>query len=110
MIDEQDPNDADFISAGDPPPSPAVFTVSNLPPDIVGVKALIPVVRARKIDGGDGNIQVGLTGTATDLGADRPITTAFTYFWDVSELSPDTAAAWTPVEVDAVKLQIDRTT
>lgn len=109
LIDESDPDDADYISAGDPPPSPAVFTLTNLPVDIVGVKALLPVVRARKIDGGDGNIQTGLTGTLTDLGADRPITTAFTFWWDVSELSPDTGVAWTPLEVDAAKLQIDRT-
>jgi len=110
LIDDSTPDDAGYISAGDPPPSPAVFTLTNLPVDIVGVKALLPFVRARKIDGGDGNIQTGLTGTLTDLGADRPITSAFTYWWDVSELSPDTSAAWTPLEVDAVKLQIDRTT
>lgn len=109
LIDETDPNDADFISAADPPPAQSEFTLTNLPPDIVGVKALIPVVRARKIDGGDGSIQVGVKGTLTDLGADRPITSAFTYWWDVSELSPDTGVAWTPVEVDAVKLTINRT-
>ena len=103
-------NDADYISAADPPPAPSVFTVSDLPPEIVGVKALLPFVRARKIDGGDGNVQMGLTVNAsTDLGTDRPITTAFTYFWDVSELSPDTGFAWTPTEVNNVKLQIDRT-
>ena len=104
------PQDLSYISADNPAPAAAVFTVSNLPADIVSVKALLPVVRAKKIDGGDGNVQMGLTGTLTDLGANRPITTAFTYWWDVSELSPDTGAAWTPVETDAVKLQIDRTT
>lgn len=110
LVDEQSPvSDADYISAGDPPPAPNVFTVTNLPPDVVSVKALIPVVRARKIDGGDGNVQIGLTGTLTDLGTDHPITTAFTYYFDVSELSPDTSSPWTPVETDAVKFQIDRT-
>lgn len=109
LIDELAPNDTDFISAADPPPALSEFTLTNLPPDIVGIKALIPVVRARKIDGGDGNIQVGLKGTLTDLGADRPITSASTYWWDVSELSPDTGVSWTPVEVDAAKLTIDRT-
>lgn len=109
LVDEQTPDDADYVSAADPPPAPNVFTVSNLPPDIVTVKALIPVTRVKKIDGGDGNVQMGLKGTLVDLGADRPITTAFTYYWDVSELSPDTSVAWTPTEVNNVKFQIDRT-
>jgi hypothetical protein len=102
-------NDSTFIQADDSPPALASFELENLPPDIVSVRALIPVTRSRKIDGGDGNLQTGLTGTLTDLGADRPLTTGFTYNWDVSELSPDTASPWTPLEVDAVKLDIDRT-
>lgn len=109
LIDEESPDDADYISAGDPPPAASTFGLTNLPPDIVSVKALIPVTRSRKIDGGDGNLQTGLKGTLVDLGADYPITTAFTYRWDVSELSPDTGVPWTPVEVDAVKLQVNRT-
>lgn len=74
------------------------------------MSALIPVVRVRKTDGGDGNVQVGLNSNGdSDLGSDRPITTAFTYYWDVSEISPDTATAYTPVEVNAVTMTIDRT-
>jgi len=103
------PNDATFISADDSPPSFSEFEIQNLPPDITSVRALLTFARARKVDGGDGNLQTGLTGTLTDFGADNPITSAFTYWWDVSELSPDTGSAWTPVEVDAVKLRIDRT-
>lgn len=109
LIDEATPNDSDYISAGDPPPAASEFGLTNLPPDIVSVKALLPITRSRKIDGGDGNLQAGLKGTLTDLGANNPITTSFTYRWDVSELSPDTGAAWTPVEVDNVKLQVNRT-
>jgi len=109
ILNKSTPNDTTYISASDPPPSPASFELGNLPPDIVSVRAIIPVTRSRKIDGGDGNLQVGLTGTLTDLGADKPITTAFTYRWDVSELSPDTGTPWTPVEVDDVKLDLDRT-
>lgn len=109
LIDESPPVDTDFISASNALPAASVFEIENLPPDIVAVKALLPVTRSKKIDGGDGNLQTGLTGTLTDLGADKPITIAFTYNWDVSELSPDTGVAWTPSEVDAVKLQVDRT-
>lgn len=109
LIDEAPPVDTDFISASDALPAASTFNLQNLPPDIVSVKGLIPISRARKIDGGDGNLQMGLVGTLTDLGANKAITTAFTYHWDVSELSPDTGAPWTPVEVDAVKLQVNRT-
>jgi len=110
ILDNVPPNDAQFISAGDPPPSPYEGGLSNLPPDVTSVKALQTVVRAAKIDGGDGNLQVGMiSGASTALGADRPITTAFTYWLDVFEVDPATGVAWTPVAVDAAEIQIDRT-
>lgn len=110
LIDELTPDDADYISADDTPPAASEFALEDLPADIVSVSALIPVVRVRKTDGGDGNVQVGLNSNGdSDLGSDRPITTAFTYYWDVSEISPDTATAYTPVEVNAVTMTIDRT-
>jgi hypothetical protein len=87
------------------------FEMENLPPDITSVRALISVTRHRKIDGGDGNVQTALSpnGTNWDNGADRPITTAFQYDFDVSEVSPVTSSPWTPVEVDSLKLRINRT-
>jgi hypothetical protein len=111
LIDETTPNDAGYIEAGDPPPDPAKFSLTNLPDDVTSVRALLPIVRAVKTDGGDCNLQVGLTPDDTnwDDGADRPMTTAFTYWWDVSALSPATAAAWTPVEVNAAYVRVDRT-
>lgn len=47
-----------------------------------------------------GNVQAGLiSGASTALGANRPITTAYTYFRDVIETDPATAA----------QLQLNRT-
>lgn len=110
LIDEAPPNDADYIEAADPPPAASVFSLSDLPDDVTSVRGLFTVVRARKTDGGDGNLQVGLISAGdTDLGADRPLTTAFTFWTDLSETSPDTGVAWTPVEVDAADIQVDRT-
>jgi hypothetical protein len=112
MITDGRPNDLTYMSAADSPlPSPMRFEMENLPPDITSVRALITVVRHRKIDGGDGNVQTALSpnGTNWDNGADRPITTAFQYDFDVSEVSPATGSAWTPVEVDNLKLRINRT-
>jgi hypothetical protein len=78
---------------------------------VTSVRGIISVVRARKIDGGDANLQVGLvSGAGVDQGADRPVTTSFTYYYDVSELNPVSAAPWTPVQVDAMAGRVDRTT
>jgi hypothetical protein len=112
MITDGRPNDLTYMSAADNPlPSPMRFEMEDLPPDITSVRALISVIRHRKIDGGDGNVQTALSpnGTNWDNGADRPITTAFQYDFDVSEISPATGSSWTPVEVDNLKLRIDRT-
>lgn len=103
-------DDTTYAIADDTPPAPMQFGMENLPPDVTSVRAVIPVIRARKIDGGDANLQTALISAGDfDNGADRPITTAFTYYYDVSELSPDTAAPWTPVEFDAMTTQVDRT-
>lgn len=102
--------DATYISADDAPPAACVFDLSDLDPDIVTVKGLMTVVRQFKNDGGTANTQVSLvSGSDEDNGADRPITTAATYWMDVSELDPATGAAWTPTAVDAAQLKIDRT-
>lgn len=110
LVDELTPDDADYIYASDALPAASEFSFTDLPPDITSVKALLTVARMRKTDGGDGQVQMALISAGdTDAGADRTITTAFTYWWDVSELSPDTAAAWTPAEVNAATVTIDRT-
>ena len=111
LINETSPNDSDYIQAGDPPPAASEFTLEDLPPDITSVRAVLPVVRARKTDGGDGRIQSAVTadGVNYDSGADRPVTTAFTYYFDVSEIDPADSNPWTPIDVDAMRLRIDRT-
>lgn len=111
LIDIAPPVDAtSYISAGDPPPDPAVFGLSDLPSDVTSVRFLQTLVRARKTDGGDGNLQVSLlSGSDAADGADRPITTAFTYWFDISETDPATDAPWAPAAVDAAQLQINRT-
>jgi len=111
LVDEAPPNDdTDYIFAVNPPPSLSNFDVTGLPPDITSVKGIIARVRSRKTDGGDGNLQVGVvSGASVGLGADRPITTAYTYWSDVFEVDPATAAPWLPSAVNAVKLQLNRT-
>lgn len=111
LINETPPDDdTSYISAADPPPAASSFGLTDLPDDVTSVRGLMTLVRARKADGGDGNLQVSLTsGGSDDAGLDRPITSAYTYWFDVSELDPATSLAWTPAAVDAATIKIDRT-
>lgn len=111
LVDEDLPVDTDYISADVTQTTPTIFTMTDLPPDVVSVKAVMNIGRMIKTDGGDCNVEMALSpnGTDWDAGADRPITVANTYFWDVSHTSPDTAAAWTPDEVDDILYRVDRT-
>jgi len=111
LLNESTPDDNGYVSAGTPVPSPSQFTLSNLPPDVSSVRGLISIVRARKTDGGDGDLQVSMTpnGINYAVGANRAITTAQTYWFDVSEISPATTVRYTPVEVNNLRLRLNRT-
>lgn len=110
ILDNIPPNDASYIYAIDPPPPAYVASLTDLSVDATSVRALITFVRASKSDGGDGSLQVGvISDEDTALGANRPITVAQTYWRDVFELNPATAAPWLPGEVNSALLQINRT-
>lgn len=111
ILDNVPPNDAEYIFAGEGPiPAPSIVTLQNLPEDVTSVRTLMTIFRGSKSDGGDAFVQTALLSNGdADLGADRPMTVAFTYWWDFSHLDPDTGAAWTPAGVDAATLQINRT-
>lgn len=111
ILDNIPPVDTTYLQAGDPAPSPYVAELSDLPTDVTSVKALMTVVRAAKSDGGDGSLQVSVISNGdTANGADRPITVAQSYWRDVFDTDPDTAAPWTPAAVDDATLQLNRTT
>lgn len=112
LVDEAPPDDADYIYAGESPiPAASIMSLTDLPPDIISIRGVISTARAEKSDGGDGDMQVSMSpnGTDWDAGADNAMSTAFSYYYDVSEISPDTAAAWTPVEVNAMEVKLNRT-
>ncbi len=86
------------------------FGLQDLPADATSVKGLVLVNRSRKIDGGDGNVQMGIiSGASTGLGTDRPITTAYTYYKDVIEVDPATGVPFTPAAFNASNLKQSRT-
>lgn len=111
LLAKDAPNDTTYLAGDDTPPAPMAFSLENLPPDITSVRGLISVVRMRKVDGGDANVQTALSpdNVNWDDGADRPITSAFSYYFDVSELDPASATPWAPTAVDTALLRIDRT-
>ena len=111
LINETTPDDTDYIAADSTPPAASTFTLTDLEPEVVTVKGLMTFVRAFKTDGGTANLQVSMvSGVDEDAGSDRPITVTATTWSDISETDPATAAAWTPLSVNAAKLKIDRTT
>lgn len=89
---------------------PCQFGMTDLPIDVTSVRALQTYVRATKTDGGDGNLQTSLVSAGVPgNGVDRPITAAFTYWKDIFELDPATAAPWSIAAANAVDLKINRT-
>lgn len=111
LINASPPVDTNYISAGvSPIPAAATVDLTDLPANVSTVRAIMPVYRATKTDGGDGNLQAGMiSGGSTGNGTSRPITSAFTYWWDVIETDPSTGAAWTLTNANAAKLTINRT-
>lgn len=114
ILSQSPPDNAEYITAENPPPAAYVCTITDLPPDVTSVKGIVAWVRAAKSDGGDATLQTGIIsdpdGTPdTALGEDRPITTAQTYWRDVFEEDPKTDAPWLPSAVNEANLQLNRT-
>lgn len=112
ILDSTPPDDTQYIFAEEDPsiPAPSITEFADLPEDVTSVRAVMMIGRMRKSDGGDAQVQMSLlSGGEADDGADRAITTAFTYWWDISHLDPDTSSNWTPPGLDAATFQINRT-
>jgi len=110
LINETGPNDTTYISAAWPAPSPSTFGVNNLPNDVTSVRAVMLLGRMRKTDGGDCNVRMSFIDAGVDTdGADRPITTADTYWYDILELNTRTSNPFTPTEFNNGTFKINRT-
>lgn len=110
LINEKGPSDSTYISDGWPAAAESYFAMENLPADVTSVRGIMLMGRMRKSDGGDCNVQMGVDdGTSTTWGADRAITTAYTYWHDILELNNTTASPFTPTEFNALNFVIKRT-
>lgn len=102
-------SDTDNIAAT-APNQVAEFGLQDLPPEVTNVAGVMTLARVRKSDAGDARLQVSLvSGGSADPGEDRPITTAYTYWADISEYDPATGLKWTPSAVNAAQLRLTRT-
>jgi len=64
----------------------------------------------KKTDAGAAKVQQSLVSGVSEFnGADRNITTAYTYWPDVSEQDPATGAPWTRTAFNAALYKIERT-
>jgi len=111
LLDDATPDDdSTYISADITPPPASSFELTDLPIDVSSVKAIQTMVRARKTDGGDGQLQTSVLSAGSEaFGTDRPITVAYTYWYDLFETDPSTGALWTPDAVNAMGIKVNRT-
>ncbi len=112
-INDADPDDdTSYIEAasGASPGLVSEFDMDDLPAGVSAISAVVLVNRMRKTDAGVANVQPSLVSGATEAaGTDHPLTEAYTYYHEVIEADPDTAAPFTPAAVDNAKLKVERT-
>lgn len=110
LINETTPSDdTGYIEAPFPLPAASTFTLTDLPANTTSVKSVTVFHRSRKTDGGDCQVQDSLiSGANTGNGADRTISTAYTYWWDTFDLDPG-GGNWSKNLVNALKLKLNRT-
>lgn len=88
----------------------SVFEIENIVGDIGVISAAQAVSMQRKTVAGACNTQISLvSGISVAEGADRPVTENWTYYSDVYEEDPSTAAPWTKTGLSNAQVKIERT-
>lgn len=112
-IDDTTPDgDTTYIGASvaGSPGAISEFGLEDLPDGISAISAVYLVGMMRKTEAGDADIQMSVvSGVVEGNGTNRPITEIYTYFGDVFETDPATAAPFTPSAVDDLLIKIERT-
>lgn len=82
-----------------------LFDMANLSATPVSIKAVVPVVFARKDDAGTKTIRHNMkNGSTTTNGTSRNLTAGYLAYVNYYETNPDTAAAFTGANVNAMQL------
>lgn len=86
------------------------FGLSDLPANVVSVAGVASVAKALKTDTGNCSFRPGVYSNATlGEGADIPLATTETYWWQNFLLDPSGSVAWTAARVNALLMSEDRT-
>lgn len=105
-------DDTSYIEATDVD-SISDFTVEDIPAEtgVINIVSAVSVYsKQKKTDAGTANSQMSvLVNGVSGNGEDRPVTTAYTYYTDIFEVSPDTGTTWTEDEINSMKLRIKKT-
>lgn len=100
------------MSGGADIPGVSEFVMSNLPPEVTGVRAVAIIGRNFKTDSGASEVTMSFVeeGGSADAGTARPMTVNPTYYEDTFEEDPSTASALTPSTLVNSRVRLDRTT
>lgn len=112
LIDDATPDDATYIEAT-AVNDVSVFELGDLSAEVSSIAAVITMPRMLKTAGGTSKVQVSMLAagspTAAADGADRAITEAATYWPDVFQEDPGTAAPWSRDSFNAAQIRVTRT-
>jgi hypothetical protein len=105
---------AKYLVAGNNP-IPGVYraSISPLPANVTAVKGVMVRYMAAKNDGGEATVRGGIVADpdgapAVWEGNTRPLTVAPLFWTEFNHLNPKTGAPWTPAELNAAQLQLNR--
>lgn len=103
-------DDSTYVSAATAPLTDR-YTLADLPPEASIVRCVRSIYRARKEDAATVEMRsVLLSGATEATGAARALDTAYTYYADYFPTDPNTGAAWTPANVNALTAGVRRVT
>lgn len=86
------------------------FTLPELPPEVVAVRAVYVPAMARIEDAGVGNIQVSMVSNGqVDAAPELPLTPFYTYRGSAFQSNPDGDVEWTKEAYEAALIRIEKT-
>lgn len=102
---------ATLLGGLDIPPN-SEFTLSALPPDATGVRAVATVSRSVKTDAGAAELTMSFVTSdgSAGAGAAHPLTVNERYYEDTVEVDPSTSGDLTPSSIISSRIRLDRTT
>lgn len=88
----------------------SIFECTNLSTTAYSIKGVMAAVNAQKTTAGASTIEIGVeTNNVQSMSAGQALTQgSLTYRNHVVQLNPDTGVAWTPSEVNAIQVVVDR--